>query len=393
MAFALPTGHDLLHAFDQIEARREFARVELVERRLQRLVASPSGFFRGTPGFCYALLERHPRVRALVGRDTRWIVGDVHLENIGVIAIGHGRLVFDFNDLDETAVASPVLDVVRGAASAALGAHDLGLGPRAAVRAAEGLIVAYLRPLAEAPPRAVRALIERAQQRTSEELLDERCPMQGGARRFVLGKRYLPLLDEEKPVAEALFDAYARQESLPWVTRKLRLEDAAFRVQGTGSLGVRRFIFLARAGRKGDQMLIEAKEMRRSAVVRGRFARARSHPGGEAGRVARGMEALLSESQVGVRALRGTDHRSYLMRLHAPGEDKLALASLQGEDELVALARMIGYRLSQAHERAARAAPPVIDAPATLALALDLASVMARAHLALLVRANSASGA
>src|SRR6185369_15675064 len=99
----------------------------------------------------------------------------------------------------------------------------------------------------------------------------------------------------------------------PWADTRLRLEDAAFRVQGTGSLGVSRFIFLARAGKKGEHFLIEAKEMRRSTIARAGLSTARSGSGGEAGRVERAMEALLSAGQMGVHAVAGKDGRSYLM--------------------------------------------------------------------------------
>lgn len=387
MSLAVTSGAELLTRFDALESRRRYARPELAERRLQRLLAGPASFFRGAPDVFYALAAAHRDTRALLGRDRRWIVGDVHLENIGAIAIGRGTLVWDFNDLDEAAIAAPVLDLLRGAASAAVGAGELGLGPKGALRAAEALIVSYLRPLSEEPPRVVRELMNRAQARTREQLLDERCPLQGGVRRFVVGKRYLPLLDSERPVVEQLFDAYARTRPVPWVDKRLRLEDAAFRVRGTGSLGVRRFVFLARAGKKGEQMLFEAKEMRTSALVRGGLIRTKTPPRGEAARVAKAIAALLAEPQVGVRALRGVDGCSYLMRLHAPGEDKLAIASLQGETELIALARMIGFRLSQAHERGAGRPPPAIDPIRTLNAALDLAAAMGRAHLALLMRA------
>jgi hypothetical protein len=175
--------------------------------------------------------------------------------------------------------------------------------------------------------------------------------------------------------------------------KTLRLEDAAFRVQGTGSLGVRRFIFLVRAGKKGEQMLIEAKEMRKSALVRGGLLTPNAPPPkGEAGRVAQAINALLAEPQVGVRVVRGIDKRSYLLRLHAPGEDKLAIASLHGEDELLALARMIGYRLSQAHERAAGRPPPAVESVKALTVALDLAAALNRAHMALAFRDNATGG-
>ncbi len=389
----IPRGGDLLSAFDDLEAKRRYARPELAERRLSRILASPTGFFRGSPSLFYWLLQRHPEGEALLSGTPRWIAGDVHLENIGVIAIGEGRLVFDWNDLDEAMVAPAVLDVIRGAASAALSAESLGLGTRVAVLAAKSFIDCYLKPVPTAAPKAISALLERAEGRTHQHVLDERCPIGAdGERRFVLGKRYMALVDDEPDVVRDLFEAYAAEHALPMVDKKLKLDDAAFRVQGTGSLGVRRFIWLVHSGKKGEQMLVEAKEMRESALTVGGLVSLHA-PGedpsasaaGQAARVVASMSGLLQEPQVAVRALRGTDGKSYLVRLHAPGEDKLAIEGVHGEVDLLALARFIGDRLSEAHQRSGIALDP-LDRNSTLEVALDLAAAMTRAHQALVTR-------
>ena len=385
------TGESLLQRFDMLERRRRYARLEVIERRLERLTASASGFFRGAPGLFYDLLRTHPSSKKILGRDRRWIVGDVHMENIGVIAIGHGKLVWDFNDLDEACVQSPLLDVIRGAASASVNALDLGYGTASAIRAAEAFIVAYLRPLAETEPRVVTALVERAEARTVREMLDERCPTKKGSRSFVINQRYLALSKEERAVVEDLFEQYTASTPIP-VEKALKLRDAAFRVQGTGSLGVRRFIMLMRDGKRGDELLIEAKEMRQSAVERGGMVKVRVPRVGQAGRVLASMEALLAAPQEGVRAIKARDARSYLVRKHSPGEDKLVITSLRSADELVALARTVGFRLSRAHERGATRPVPSFDPSLALSVAFDLALAMVRTHLALSVRASVKGG-
>jgi uncharacterized protein (DUF2252 family) len=391
MAFAYETGESLLRRFDAHERRREYARLEVIARRLERLTQSASGFFRGAPSLFFDLLRTHPASKALIGNDRRWIVGDVHMENIGAIAIGHGKLVWDFNDLDEACIQSPLLDVLRGAASAAVGAIDLGYGTTGAIRAAEAFIVAYIRPLAETEPRVVKELMARVEGRTTLEMLDERCPEKKGRRRFVIGKRYLALTRAERHVVDDLFARYEADNPLD-LAKGLRLHDAAFRVQGTGSLGVSRFVLLVSAGKRGEQFLLEAKEMRKSAVARGGMVKSRPPRVGEAGRVLTAMHALLAAPQEGVRAIKGNDGRSYLVRKHSPGEDKLVITALRDADELVALARTIGFRLSRAHERAANLPPPHFDPALALSVAFDLALAMVRAHLALAVRASVKSG-
>lgn len=405
-------GRELLGWFDDLEGKREYARPELSERRLQRLLASPAGFFRGVPALFYQLLRRHPEGKKWLEGNPRWIVGDVHLENIGVIAIGDGKLVFDWNDLDEAICAPVVLDVVRGAASAAISAESLGLGTAAVVRAATQFVESYNSRIEPPVPRPVVALLERAKKRTHEQLLEERCAVVDGERRFALGKRYLGLLHEDHEVVDALFEDYVDDHPLPWLDKKLHLDDAAFRVQGTGSLGVKRFIFLVRSGKNGPRMLVEAKEIRTSAVVLGGVEHRptggpdasetvekegavdtddveadpkAAHEAGEAARVVAAMSSLLHEAQVGVRALRGPDGRSYLVRLHAPGEDKFAIQDVASEAELLALAALIGHQLSQAHTRHGGGRERV-DLDGVVEVALDLALAVTRAHLSLVER-------
>ncbi len=407
-------GRELLGWFDDLEGRREYARPELKERRLARLLASPAGFFRGVPALFYQLLRQHPQGAKWLEGTPRWIVGDVHLENIGVIAIGDGKLVFDWNDLDEAICAPVALDVARGAASAAISAESLGLGTSAVVRAATQFVESYNSRIEPAVPRPVAALLERAKKRTHEQLLEERCAIVDGERRFALGKRYLGLLHEDHEVVEGLFKDYVADHPLPWLDKKLHLDDAAFRVQGTGSLGVQRYIWLVRSGKNGPRMLVEAKEIRTSAVVVGGVEHrptggpdasetvekagavdtddvvtspSKMHDAGEAGRVVAAMSSLLHEAQVGVRALRGPDGRSYLVRLHAPGEDKFAIQDVGNEAELLALAAFIGSQLSHAHTRHG-AGRERVDVDAVLEVALDLASTLTRAHLALVERAQ-----
>jgi hypothetical protein len=164
-------------------------------------------------------------------------------------------------------------------------------------------------------------------------------------------------------------------------------------------------------------MLVEAKEIRTSAVVLGGVEhrptgapdaaetvekkgaadtdeiKSEPRPGelkdmGEAARVVAAMSDLLHEAQVGVRALRGPDGRSYLVRLHAPGEDKFAIQDVRDEQELLSLAALIGDRLSEAHTRHG-GSRETIDVDGTLEVAFDLVSSLTRTHLALVERSGA----
>ena len=85
MTLSPTQGADLLEALDKLEAQREYSRGELMDRRCRHLVTAPAGFFRSAPALFYSLVSKLGGVRPLLGRETRWIVGDVHLENVGCV--------------------------------------------------------------------------------------------------------------------------------------------------------------------------------------------------------------------------------------------------------------------------------------------------------------------
>ena len=90
-----PAGRDPL----RILAEQDEGRVpELVPIRYGRMLASPFAFFRGGGGGD----GRRPGADADDRARRVQLCGDAHLSNFGVFAAPERRLVFDFNDFDET---------------------------------------------------------------------------------------------------------------------------------------------------------------------------------------------------------------------------------------------------------------------------------------------------
>ena len=81
---------------------------ELVPVRMQRMLASPFAFYRGTAGLMALDLGRDPHSGILVAA-----CGDAHISNFGFYASPERQLVFDLNDFDEAAVAPWEWDVKR----------------------------------------------------------------------------------------------------------------------------------------------------------------------------------------------------------------------------------------------------------------------------------------
>ena len=95
----------------------------LVPIKYQRMAASPFGFFRGAVPIMAADLSCHPNT----GLVTQ-LCGDAHVENLGAYASLDSRIVFDLNDFDETIRGPFEWDIKRLATSVILAGRQAGIG-------------------------------------------------------------------------------------------------------------------------------------------------------------------------------------------------------------------------------------------------------------------------
>jgi uncharacterized protein (DUF2252 family) len=111
-----PNPIDILHRSD---ARRM---KDLVPIRYGRMLQSPFSFYRGAAGVMASDLAQMPNTNLKVQA-----CGDCHLMNFGGFATPERNIIFDINDFDETLPAPWEWDVKRLAASVALAARSIGL--------------------------------------------------------------------------------------------------------------------------------------------------------------------------------------------------------------------------------------------------------------------------
>ncbi len=219
----------------------------LFERKLARMQGSPLGYLRGAAGLFYELLSEHAEL-AEGPAGEGWLVGDAHLENFGAFRSEDGRdaeaVVFDVNDFDEAIVGPFRWDVVRLLTSVILGGRELGSDGKQSVRLCSLILEGYVPALCQGRttpevPQAVRRLLEKVAGRTHKDLLDRRTERTPTGRRFVRGDRYRDLPAELASKAQAAFAGYVEQLDPGRAQPRdhFAIEDIAFRIAGTGSLG------------------------------------------------------------------------------------------------------------------------------------------------------------
>lgn len=265
---------------------------ELVPLRMQRMLASPFAFYRGTAGLMALDLGRDPHSGILVAS-----CGDAHISNFGFYASPERQLVFDLNDFDEAAVAPWEWDLKRLVTSVVVGGREAGYAERDIEGVARRAIASYvsvLRRMVRLSPsdryflhlnvqsarrqmsrdgrRVLRDALAAAERRTSARAI-RRTTERGadGKVRFVENPPTMVRfrLDEAEHVAgaeraesvHALFAQYRDTVSIDIDTVLAQYEptDLARRVVGVGSVGTRCYLQLLQ-GADEDALLLQVKE-------------------------------------------------------------------------------------------------------------------------------------
>jgi uncharacterized protein (DUF2252 family) len=345
------------------------------------------GYLRGAAGLFYELLSDHPELAA--GPDGEgWLVGDAHLENFGAFRSQDGRgseaVVFDVNDFDEAIIGPFRWDIVRLLTSVILGGREIGSDGRQSVLLCSAILDGYVPALCQgsamnAVPPGVRRLLDKVERRTHKDLLDRRTERTASGRRFVRGDRYRELAPGLVAKAHAAFAHYVDRLD-PGRTQArdhFVVEDVAFRVAGTGSLGVLRIAVLTRGkGEPDSRWIFDMKAQGSPAGQMLPGAAPELQPPAE--RVLRATRACLAHPP---RMLGSTelDDSSLFVRRLLPQEDKLDLTRLLPA-ELPELARYLGALLGHAHRRGAVRTPAALWTAAERALLTEHAIVIAGLH-------------
>jgi uncharacterized protein (DUF2252 family) len=253
-------------AVDQILAfNRNFERAAL-QRKLERMTASPFTFFRATFHlFAYDLKEGWCRDQILSDVNGP-IIADLHTENFGAFRAITGDIVYDINDFDEATTGSYEIDLKRLTTSILLAALDNGHSFGEGVREAELAARSYLESLGRlgqvgkrkefeklTETREILKLLHKAKEKSRVEFI-KKIAVQPKPGRFVFRRtdHLKPLADKVKEelrnvVPEFLAHVLAPPKARP---TEYRLHDIAFRFSGVGSLGRPRYALLFGNGTK-----------------------------------------------------------------------------------------------------------------------------------------------
>ena len=338
----------------------------LIKLKYMLMVQSPFGYFRGAVPVMAADLAVLPNTGIVCQ-----LCGDAHVRNLGAFAAPDGRLVFDINDFDETIRGPFEWDLKRMAASLVLAGRGSGHKETSARRAVETCIERYaaqVRAFAKMPLLDVnhyqvhrlgmvapvhQALLkaERATPMHALEQLTEPTPCKPGEpRRFKVIKPTLTRVTTSQAAAVLAALGPYRQMLEPQRQHLLSLYrpvDVAFKVVGTGSVGLRDYCIYFEGNGPNDPLFLQIKEEPASGYAPYLSDAAPPHHNGQ--RVAEGQKAMQVQSD----PFLGWTHfggRDYLVRQLNDHKGSIDLEDLAGGG-LEAYAEVCGELLARGHAR------------------------------------------
>ena len=182
----------------------------LTATRNAKMAESAHAYVRGSTVKFYEWLDRSERC-ALPEGPAIWICGDCHVGNLGPIAGAAEKVEIQIRDLDQTVIGNPSHDLVRLGLSLAMAARSSDLPGVTTARMLEQVVSGYRDAMSDDAGSAkesasvVRRALRRAAGRSWKHLADER--IEGCDPAIPLGKRFWPLMDEERAAIGQAFSA------------------------------------------------------------------------------------------------------------------------------------------------------------------------------------------
>jgi uncharacterized protein (DUF2252 family) len=333
---------------------------ELLPIKWCHMAASPFGFFRGAVPLMAADLAPLPHT-GLAAQ----LCGDAHVQNMGAFEAPDGRLIFDINDFDETIVGPWEWDVKRMSASLVLAGREAGNSDkqcRNAVLAFARRYRVWMHRFSEMPMvdlarfqiyrkiDPIRSVLRKAERATPLHNLGRLTVLRGGKHVFCDQKpTQYHVSKKEEDAAKASLRSYP-QSLLPERAHffsQYQVEDVAFRVVGTGSVGLRDYVLLMFAGAVSDPLFIQIKE--EPACAYASYVPHSPVAAHQGQRVAEGGRAMQMQSDIflGWTSIAGRQYVARQLRDHKAGIEE---DDLKGKG-LVEYAEMCGELLSKGHAR------------------------------------------
>ena len=239
---------------------------DMVQLKYKLMSENVFRFFRGS---CHLFYEDLSKSRDFPVSPATWICGDLHLENFGSFK-GNNRMVyFDLNDFDESVLAPVCWEVSRVLTSIFVACDSLKIKPSEAKKMAERFLSTYNEALIGGKayyidPRTAKGIVKNflkaVKKRKEIDLIKNIIdPKTNHLKIKIDNKTHFEIDKDLKTELIHHLNAWIK-DTKQW-PNNYKVKDAAFRVAGTGSVGLKRYMFLLQSTKtKNKFIFVELKE-------------------------------------------------------------------------------------------------------------------------------------
>jgi uncharacterized protein (DUF2252 family) len=333
---------------------------DLLPVKYGRMLPNAFAFYRGSVGIMAADLAAQPYTSLNVQ-----LCGDAHLQNLGCFESPDGRVVFDINDFDETACGPWEWDVKRMATSIILAGVECKHDEAGCEDAAHAFARSYTQTITELAGQptlmAARHFIHRinksepisaafaqAERAKPADLLKKYAVKVKGRYKFERVPGEWPVSQKTAEKVLQSLQAYRRSlppERLHFLSFYTPL-DVAFKIVGTGSVGLRDYVVLMQGRDPEDALFLQIKQEVRSTYAPFLKLKAFRNQGE---RVVAGQHRIqpLSDLLLGWTTIGKYD---FLVRQLNDHKGSLDIENMKGKG-LSSLAEVAGELLARGHAR------------------------------------------
>jgi uncharacterized protein (DUF2252 family) len=298
---------------------------KIIDLKYRKMRKNALAFFRGT---CHLFYRDLPMESSLNLAPHTWVCGDLHLENFGAYKGEDRQIYFGINDFDEGVLAPCTWDITRLLTSLFLAGDSLSLDSSNEQRLAQLYLTSYTNILISGKIRSivednasgiVVELLTNLARRSRNELLDERTEIIDDRRQLKFDDKILKISREQYQQVDRVIQNWAQTQTKPDFFEVL---DIGFRLAGTGSLGLDRYLILVTGkGSPNRNYLLDLKQQPTS-ILEPYLTEQQPKWTNPATRVMT-VQQLVQSAPPALLAAIEFNSNSYLLRELQPSQDKI----------------------------------------------------------------------